>query len=149
MTRLLFGIIAVALCAAQSLAFNAGYTNAIHARHRSSSSPTFLIPRSTQQRSILFMAAAAAEGGDEVKEEATEKVTTAVAEDDAIITSEKKSRGALSIIPLVLKFCVVLAVKFVTDVLVFPPLFLWRLMRLIYRRFMALIGQGPKKNAAS
>mmetsp|Transcript_18881 Transcript_18881/g.31216 ORF Transcript_18881/g.31216 Transcript_18881/m.31216 type:complete len:169 (+) Transcript_18881:123-629(+) len=120
-------------------------SNALFVRHsiRSSSS------------SPLFMASSSEEEAAS-KEEPDDAIVAAVvvspdAEEGKANTEDKRSKGGLSLIPLVLKFCVVLCVKFITDVLVFPPLFLYRLVRLVYRRFLALIGGGgsSKKDGAT
>jgi hypothetical protein len=62
--------------------------------------------------------------------------------------TEGQKKSSLSLVPLFFKFCVVLAVKFITDVLVFPPLFLWRFIRLIYRNTTKLVRKGSKDEEA-
>jgi hypothetical protein len=71
--------------------------------------------------------------------------STIVAQDE-----ESTKSSGLSLVPLFFKFCVVLAVKFITDVLVFPPLFLWRFARLVYRKFMRIFfGKGSQGGSSA
>lgn len=86
--------------------------------------------------------------------EPTEEPTTASAEEssESVVTQDDgdKKKNTLSLVPLFFKFCVVLAVKFITDVLVFPPLFLWRFVRLLFRKCRnVLLGKGSKGGSAS
>ena len=70
---------------------------------------------------------------------------SAVVEDDDDINSKG---GLLKIIlisvPLFCKFCIVLMVKFLTDLVVYPLLILYRLARLTKRRFLKLVGMDTK-----
>jgi len=61
---------------------------------------------------------------------------------DRVVTK----KGILLAVPLFCKFVVVLAIKFATDLVVFPLLFLYRMARLAKRRFMRLIGKGNTGN---
>lgn len=58
--------------------------------------------------------------------------------------TESQKKISLLLVPLLFKFCVVLVVKFITDVLVFPPLFFWRFIRLIYRNTVKVVRQRSK-----
>eukprot|EP00980_Cylindrotheca_fusiformis_P005584 scaffold1184_cov132-Cylindrotheca_fusiformis.AAC.5 len=57
---------------------------------------------------------------------------------------EKRTRTVLLTIPLFCKFVIVLLIKFVTDLIVFPLLFLYRLVGLGKRKFLNAIGKGDK-----
>lgn len=59
---------------------------------------------------------------------------------DEVTKGESKAKG-LSMVALFVKFCVVLAVKFITDVIIFPPLLLFRLIKNIYKWFASLVGK--------
>lgn len=59
---------------------------------------------------------------------------------DEVSNGERKAKG-LSMVALFVKFCVVLAVKFITDVIIFPPLFLFRLVKNIYKQLASLVGK--------
>jgi hypothetical protein len=48
-------------------------------------------------------------------------------------------------VPLFCKFCVVLMVKFLTDLVVYPLLILYRLARLTKQRFLKLVGMDANK----
>jgi hypothetical protein len=55
-------------------------------------------------------------------------------------------------IPLFIKFFAVLCIKFLTDAVVFPSLFLYRLLRKTKRKIISLFQQGPgsiKPNGAT
>lgn len=77
---------------------------------------------------------------------------------EAEIVSEKseepgeEKRGitktVLLTVPLFCKFVIVLIIKFVTDLIVFPLLILYRLAGLAKRRILRLFGKGPKKDDA-
>lgn len=58
---------------------------------------------------------------------------------------EKQTRTVLLTIPLFCKFVVVLLIKLVTDVIVFPFLFLYRLVGIGKRKFLKAIGKGDGK----
>ena len=128
--RSLLGILAIALCA-QCLAFSPLHRSAVQI------SPSASVARS----SPLFMS--------EPAEDPDTNVPPPEEEQTKLSEEKEKSKNVLSFVPLFFKFCVVLAVKFITDVLVFPPLFLWRFIRLIYRKFLNLIGKGSKDKPAA
>lgn len=52
-------------------------------------------------------------------------------------------------VPLFCKFCIVLLVKFLTDLVVYPLLWLYRLAHLTKNRILKLFGIDTKKNSAS
>jgi hypothetical protein len=122
------GLVAIAVLV-QSLAFSPVPRPAVHV-HLSPSilrtNPLFIIPEQTGDIDTTFPN--------------VDKQT------HAHDRTEGQKKIGLSLVPLILKFCVVLAVKFITDVLVFPPLFLWRFIRLIYRNTMTLIRKGSKND---
>ena len=89
---------------------------------------------------------------DEPAEEVDTSIPSIITDESSEVTDEKDSvkKNGLSLVPLFFKFCVVLAVKFITDVLVFPPLFAWRFFRLVYRNFMRIVlGKGSKGGGSS
>jgi ubiquitin len=107
--------------------------------------------RYSNRRSSPFLRA---NNNDEDNNEPTEQPTTtpATESNESVVTQDKggKKKNSLSLIPLFFKFCVVLAVKFITDVLVFPPLFFWRFVRLVYRKCRnVLLGKGSKDGSSS
>jgi hypothetical protein len=52
-------------------------------------------------------------------------------------------------VPLFCKFCIVLLVKFLTDLVVYPLLWLYRLAHLTKNRILKLFGVDTKKRSAS
>lgn len=54
------------------------------------------------------------------------------------------TRAVLLAVPLFCKFIIVLLIKFLTDLVVFPLLILYRLARLTKRRVLAIFGKGDK-----
>lgn len=105
--------------------------------------------RVAARSSPLFMASEEEAESPPEEEDTVAVVATIDEKNDEPVEEKKRAKfGILKIIPLFLKFCVVLAVKFVTDVLVFPPLFLWRLVRLMFRRLTGG-GKGGAKSASS
>ena len=56
------------------------------------------------------------------------------------------TKTVLLTVPLFCKFVIVLVIKFLTDLVVFPLLFLYRLAGLAKRRILKLVGKGPKKD---
>lgn len=58
------------------------------------------------------------------------------------------TRTVLLTVPLFCKFVIVLVIKFLTDLIVFPLLWLYRLVGLAKRRILRLVGKGPKKDDA-
>jgi hypothetical protein len=58
---------------------------------------------------------------------------------------EKRTGTVFLTIPLFCKFVVVLLLKFVTDVIVFPLLFLYRLVGIGKRKLLSAIGKGGDK----
>ena len=56
-----------------------------------------------------------------------------------------EKRIVLLTIPLFCKFVVVLLLKFATDLIVYPLLFLYRLAGIVKRKFFRLIGRKPEK----
>jgi hypothetical protein len=75
-------------------------------------------------------------------------------ESSEVTHKKKKKKGGLAVVPLFFKLLIVLAVKFVTDVLVYPPLLLWRVVRNTYKQLSKIIdkfskGTGGESSAAS
>ena len=86
---------------------------------------------------------------DSSKEEETakteESVSSEVKSSTTDDTSEEETRGVaktILMVPLFCKFVIVLLIKFITDLIVFPLLFLYRLVGIGKRRFLKLIGKG-------
>lgn len=69
---------------------------------------------------------------------------SAVVEDDDINSKGGLLKIILISVPLFCKFCIVLMVKFLTDLVVYPLLILYRLARLTKRRFLKLVGMDTK-----
>jgi len=61
----------------------------------------------------------------------------------------RRTKGIFIAVPLVCKFVIVLMIKFVTDLIVFPLLLLYRLVRLAKRRFLKLLGRTGDSSANS
>ncbi|CAJ1930591.1 unnamed protein product [Cylindrotheca closterium] len=55
---------------------------------------------------------------------------------------EKRTRTWLLTVPLFFKFVIVLLLKFATDLVVYPLLWLYRLAGIVKRKFKSLIGRG-------
>lgn len=131
--------VAAAILLAQCFAFTLRCPAVTTSNARiAASSPLF---RSTQvtKRVPLFMST------DEPKGEEAAAVED-VDEDDEDGAEEPRSllRTIILTVPLFCKFCVVLAIKFVTDLIVFPLLFLYRLAGLTKRRILKMFGSGGK-----
>jgi len=62
-------------------------------------------------------------------------------------TDEKRTRTILLTIPLFFKFAIVLLIKIVTDLIVFPLIGLYSLAGLAKRRFLSAIGKGGSDTA--
>jgi hypothetical protein len=67
---------------------------------------------------------------------------------DSENAAEEKRGVAKTIllVPLFCKFAVVLLIKFITDLVVFPLLFLYRLAGQVKRKLLKMIGKGPELN---
>ena len=67
---------------------------------------------------------------------------------DATDLEEKRgvTRTVLLAVPLFCKFVIVLLIKFVTDLVVFPLLFLYRALRLAKRRLLKLLGMKTESD---
>jgi hypothetical protein len=73
----------------------------------------------------------------------TQKDSVEACKDEKKIqTEEKRTRTVLLTIPLLIKFVGILLIKVVTDLIVFPLLFLYRLAGIVKRRFLNAIGKG-------
>jgi hypothetical protein len=136
--NLLFAAIIVAQCAA----FHAIHHNVRMPATESIPTPSshlFGKPRSS--RVSIFMT-------DDSKD--PENIETEAAEasgkedDDAAEEKRSVTRTVLLTVPLFCKFVIVLLIKFVTDLVVFPLLFLYRLVGIAKRRFLKMIGKTPK-----
>jgi hypothetical protein len=64
-------------------------------------------------------------------------------QDDGVDEKRGLTKTILLTVPLFCKFVIVLLIKFVTDLIVFPLLFLYRLAGIGKRRFLKMIGKGP------
>ena len=63
-------------------------------------------------------------------------------------SAEEETRGVaktILLVPLFCKFVVVLVIKFITDLIVFPLLFLYRLAGIVKRRLLKMIGKGGQE----
>ena len=104
-----------------------------------SRSPLYQRPKRTLQSSLLHSA----------PDDTT--ATTNGAPDEDNEDDEEESRGLLKIlfisVPLFCKFCIVLMVKFLTDLVVYPLLILYRLARLTKQRFFKLLGINKDKTS--
>lgn len=85
---------------------------------------------------------------DNVSEDNEEKIGS---QDKTKTNSDEPSgsiaRTLLLAVPLFCKFIIVLLIKFLTDAVVYPILFLARLVRLTKNRFLKLIGKPNRKNS--
>lgn len=80
------------------------------------------------------------------KEETEPIPVDAVEEDEEDSSDEKRSvaKTVLLTVPLFCKFVVVLLIKFVTDLIVFPLLFLYRLAGVAKRKVLKMFGADGK-----
>lgn len=135
--NLLFAAILVAQC----VAFHAIHHNVRVPATESiptTSSHIFGKPRSSRAR--IFMT------DDSKDSENTEtEAGGASGKENDDIAEEKRSvtRTVLLTVPLFCKFVIVLVIKFGTDLVVFPLLFLYRLAGIAKRRFLKMIGKAP------
>ena len=75
--------------------------------------------------------------------EAAEGASSSESEGDKAVEEEKRGVAkTILVVPLFCKFVVVLLIKFITDLVVFPLLFLYRLAGIGKRRFLKMIGKG-------
>jgi hypothetical protein len=123
----------------------------------------WLASRSTlRQEQILIAALRQASSDDEAAEAAnTEKAAAGTPPQetnaDSSLEPKKKSSGvwwktAALALPLFCKFVIVLVIKFLTDLVVYPLLLLYRLARLTKRRILGLFsskGKDEKVNGSS
>ena len=87
------------------------------------------------------MAMATNDSSDDSSGENTE-ATTKEDKGDAASSNTQKN-NAILVFPLFCKFMVVLLIKFLTDLVVFPSLLLFRLARRMKRKLLELIGKIP------
>ena len=64
-------------------------------------------------------------------------------EDDAEVENKSFAKSMLLTVPLFLKFAAVLMIKFVTDLIVFPLLFLYRLAGVGKRKLLKKLSADP------
>jgi hypothetical protein len=90
---------------------------------------------------------------DSKEQEETESKPDVVAadEDDEDSTDQKRGvvKTVLLTVPLFCKFVVVLLIKFVTDLIVFPLLFLYRLAGVAKRKILKAFGSNEKMDKAN
>lgn len=83
---------------------------------------------------------------DPVEPEETEASKEVQAPSDTTKDDEDEARGitrtVLLTVPLFCKFVIVLMIKFVTDLIVFPLLWLYKLAGVVKRRILRLFGKG-------
>jgi hypothetical protein len=65
-------------------------------------------------------------------------------EDDNASETPSSAKNALLTVPLFIKFFIVLVIKAVTDLVVYPVLLLWRLAHNVKRRILGLFRKGGK-----
>jgi hypothetical protein len=108
-------------------------------------SPLFGAKRPKRYSEALFMT------GDPLEPEEIETKGAEVVSEQSEESGEEKrgiTKTVLLTVPLFCKFVIVLMIKFVTDLIVFPLLFLYRLVGLAKRRIIRLFLKGPKKDDA-
>jgi hypothetical protein len=108
-------------------------------------SPLFGAERPKRCSEALFMAE------DPLEPEEIETKQSEVVMQKSEESGEEKwgiTRTVLLTVPLFCKFVIVLVIKFLTDLIVFPLLWLYRLVGLAKRRILRLVGKGPKKDDA-
>jgi hypothetical protein len=107
-------------------------------------SPLFGAKRPKRYSDPLFMTE------DPVEPEEIEAKETEVVSEKSEESGEEKrgiTKTVLLTVPLFCKFVIVLMIKIVTDLIIFPLLFLYRLVGLAKRRILRLF-EGPKKDDA-
>ena len=99
----------------------------------------------------LFMTSESSEAEDATKQEekaTDEKKDEGDEESTALINKSSSSGGFFLTLllapPLIAKFCIVLLVKFATDAVVYPTLFLWRLASRAKRKILGVFGIGKE-----
>ena len=106
---------------------------------QTSSSYLFSNSRSNRNNAVFMT--------EEPKDQEEETNTTDVQSTSKSEDDDEEKRGVtrtiLLTVPLFCKFVIVLLIKFVTDLIVFPLLFLYRLAGIGKRKFFKLIGKGP------
>lgn len=130
----------VLLCAAASLL---SYTCAFSLVGRREIAVISKTPSAT--RSPLFQQKCPPTRLFESTEDDVDDPSTAVVEEDDINARGGLIKILFISVPLFFKFCIVLMVKFLTDLVVYPLLILYRLARLTKRRFLKLAGMDTKK----
>ena len=104
-----------------------------------------------KESSRLFMTSESSEAEDATKQEekaTDEKKDEGNEESTALINKSSSSGGFFLTLllapPLLAKFCIVLLVKFATDAVVYPTLFLWRLASRAKRKILGVFGIGKE-----
>jgi hypothetical protein len=91
----------------------------------------------------LHSSSSSSSNDDDSASEAAVEIPT---DDDDDVDAPEARGGIIKIlfisVPLFCKFCIVLLVKFLTDLVVYPLLVLYRLARLTKRRILRLFGMG-------
>lgn len=133
---------------AQSAAFNLAQRNGgpittILNPTKACASPLLGI-RPLPRRRIQQLCMTTEDPNKEPTENEITKSENSSSEDDADGAEEKPSisRTVLLTVPLFCKFAIVLLIKFMTDVVVFPLLFLYRIAGQVKRKFLKFIGKG-------
>ena len=83
----------------------------------------------------------------EKKDEGDEESTTLINKSSSVGSSGTDGGFFLTLLlapPLIAKFCIVLLVKFATDAVVYPTLFLWRLASRAKRKVLRAFGIGKE-----
>ena len=124
-------------------------------------------PHSAQRRSVtitrLLQTKSSDEESDNEDEQEPSATTPALVSSDEVLNKTETSltpskqrskkpedgklvlvRAALAAIPLMMKLFLVLSIKFLMDLIVFPLLFLYRFLRLVKNKTMKLFSSGSK-----
>ena len=139
----------VTLLLTPCFAFNIVRNDAVVRSKVTIPTPTALSPLFGNQRSkapMIFMTDDSKEP-DETDETEVESVGSKETEVEESLGEKKvvNARTVLLSLPLFVKFAIVLLLKFATDLVVFPLLFLYRLAGIGKRKFLSLIGSGSDK----
>ena len=105
-----------------------------------------------KESSRLFMTveeSSEAEEATKQEEKATDEKKDEGDEESTALVNKSSSNGGFFLTlllapPLLAKFCIVLLVKFATDAVVYPTLFLWRLESRAKRKILGVFGIGKE-----
>mmetsp|Transcript_41244 Transcript_41244/g.50178 ORF Transcript_41244/g.50178 Transcript_41244/m.50178 type:complete len:175 (-) Transcript_41244:77-601(-) len=100
---------------------------------------------SVSSSKMILMMTSATDEDDGSSQKTTESTTPLKNKKEQVVKKNEGRKNALLILPLFFKFMIVLMVKFLTDVVVYPFLFLYRFLRVLKNKMLSFF-KGPTAN---